>query len=413
MSRLRIQQGSFPVGGFKHRILNGTPIVDHVPTTTPNKLFENSCLDDLGRAIDHPLTIVHMDRTGLLPLHGLWVSSPSPLSSQEYNQYFPDEFVLGSPAHLNTSKPLDATLATTVLARSNPSRATMSLYNFIYELKDLPGMLRQIGDYRLKRLKDSRRPISGSKDKLFGPKKLSGLSLSYLMGWAPLISDIRKMLNAQQSIDRRIEELNRLFVGGGMKSTVGNPSRKRDDLNNNDRSRFALWENNVTTTETPFIETSLGWLIRCKKTTETHQRSWGTVHWTPTKVPSDRYTDLEMAKLARSLVFGDNLQPQYLWDAIPWSWLVDWFTNAGDFFQANSNVIPCRAGVVNIMTRTNTTISYSRIDNEQLKFAGGSGTVKLETLSRVQSSPLLTAGIPFLNTRQLSTLSALAVNRVL
>jgi hypothetical protein len=32
-------------------------------------------------------------------------------------------------------------------------------------------------------------------------------------------------------------------------------------------------------------------------------------------------------------LMGLDVTPAYVWNALPWSWLIDWFTNAGDCIQ--------------------------------------------------------------------------------
>jgi hypothetical protein len=44
----------------------------------------------------------------------------------------------------------------------------------------------------------------------------------------------------------------------------------------------------------------------------------------------DSRNKMDRAHLASKLVFGLDITPQTLWEMTPWSWAIDWVTNAGD-----------------------------------------------------------------------------------
>jgi hypothetical protein len=68
----------------------------------------------------------------------------------------------------------------------------------------------------------------------------------------------------------------------------------------------------------------------------TSTRSWfsGSFRYYIPEVETLRWTGE-----AISALYGTKLTPELLWEVIPWSWLIDWFTNVGDVianFSANA-----------------------------------------------------------------------------
>jgi hypothetical protein len=51
-------------------------------------------------------------------------------------------------------------------------------------------------------------------------------------------------------------------------------------------------------------------------------------------------SDEELYKLAVRLVYGLDISFASLWEAMPWTWLIDWFSNVGDIINANRNTMP-------------------------------------------------------------------------
>jgi hypothetical protein len=68
-----------------------------------------------------------------------------------------------------------------------------------------------------------------------------------------------------------------------------------------------------------------------RKMTRTWKRRWFSGAFTY-HLPSDYYSRNAMVSAASkaSTLLGLDLTPNVLWNAAPWSWAVDWFSNAGD-----------------------------------------------------------------------------------
>jgi hypothetical protein len=392
MTRIRYRLTPLPGGGNALRTINGSIIAN--VTDAPNSTYpavSHKCTDEVNRrSSDNPLTIIHESRNWI-PLNG--VRDQGPGSIRKYTEYYPT-WAKTSIAHEDMSAliPSVGAVALATIARSNPSRPYISVPNFLFELKDLPGMIRDLG-----RLRIQGRNILNSGPQRIHPKLAANHYLSYTMGWAPLISDLRKLLSFQSQVDKKMRELENLYNNGGIQRRVRLPDWKASKT---------LSNSSVT------IESQLGILFHAKQEKVTTIERWGTVRWSPSSRPLGTYSRLKLQQLARDLTFGmKGISAKQVWDAIPWTWLVGWFTNVDDFLQAHDNRIPLTHSLPCVMTRTSTRDEYIRFPGEHPEFTGGQGVTLLETKSRVISAGSLSASIPFLTGRQFSILGALAIQR--
>lgn len=335
---------------------------------------------------DHPLTITERDNRGWRPLTGYEDQGAG--SFREYSNWIVSGFI--NVSHRSISSPSVGVAATTLRARTNPSREEVSVPNFLYELKDLPQMIRQMKNLG-PLIRNLRRRNHAA---------LSALASNYLgyeFGWKPLISDVSQLLQFQSQVDRRILELNRLYAGTGLKR------------------RLNLFDSTETFTDNSVIvETSLGRSFTVKKEILTRKRMWGTIRWRPTAVPAD-IGHQALGRQARRLVHGIDhygVDASQAWNAIPFSWLADWFGNFGEWLAAHRNDVPAApTGPCNIMTLTETYEAWTRTDSAQKLFVGADGLRVLRTKERVQSSGTLSVHLPLATARQFSILAALNLQR--
>jgi len=123
------------------------------------------------------------------------------------------------------------------------------------------------------------------------------------------------------------------------------------------------------------------------------------------------YGNASIGKMARNDFWADSSE---LWQLMPWSWLIDWFSNTGEFLDAHRNSVPAEPSLVNVMTTIRSVDKLVRIpgplDNPLI--SGGNATYTTTTKARGQSGAVLTADIPHLSGRQLSILGALGLQRL-
>lgn len=407
MTRLRTQSYPSSGGGTRQRSFNANYFNNDVQA--PFTVLTNTCEDSTGKGSDHPCYITHMIKNGVTPLTGSIgvVGMPGWFTwYYGYNSWYPDFLVSQTLGHLPNTLPSVGAMATTVLAKSNPSKPYVSLPNFLYELKDLPGMIRDIGHIKHQLGGLVKGPSrSGS---ALSARDLANHQLAAQMGWDPLISDLRKMLDFQSQVDRRIVDLENLFVKNeGLHRTVGKsrpPTAKGG-------GRSGMWTQVLNSSSTVTVESALGIPIQCRLDQQTTVECWGSTRWTSVARPGTDFSSKKLAQMARLLVFGLNINTKAVWDAFPWTWLIDWFTNVGDYLEANTNVIPVVSSTPCIMTHEKTVTTWTRIDGYQNDIAGATGSTVYESKARTIAVPTISATIPFLSGRQLSILGALAVQR--
>lgn len=395
MSRTRHYTFSHPGGGTRYREFLGTVVTDEVQAPWGPQISAK-CVDDTGRTADHPLMIDKFDLSGLSPLTGEYVTANS---IDRFGGYIPSA-AKAAPGFGIFSLPSTSAVATAAIALSNPSRPYVSIPNFLFEFKDLPAMLRDIG-----RFKSYAKGVKYGSEGL-GPSAKDSVNhyLAYQMGWVPLISDLRKLVRFRQAVDRRINDLDRLFnQNKGLRRSVGKE--------NVSKGRQGMWKQTKVDDRKVAIS-SLGPGINVRQVTLQGQEMWATVRWKATQLPSAKWSHQKLSRTARNLVFGLNVNPKALWDAFPWSWLVDWYANVGDFLEAHHNAIPLTRDSVCVMRHSWAFASWTRIDQYVPYIRGGEGSATAESKARfLGGGPVLSATLPFISGRQFSILGALAIQR--
>lgn len=335
--------------------------------------FSDRCEDVIGDfGKDHRLRMNQWRIRKLDPYNGNTRSNAGDNTYVQYSGFVPSGFEAYT-GHV-TLPSIPSGLSTQVLSRTNPSRAYVDLPLFVYELRELPELIKFAGDTLL--------------------KKGASAYLSYQFGWKPLLSDLRKSLDFASQFNKRAKEIKRILEKGGVTYTV---KLGRDNSIKSDR----------------WVMSSLGAdTIRADVMRFTSREVWGSVRWSPDPTRAPPTTDEAIMNLARRAVLGLTIDASTLWNAMPWSWLIDWYSNMGDFFEANRNIVPVQPGNVTIMSQTSTISNVTPASS--YPFLTG-GTMNLEYISKdrdVFSGATLNAGLTMLDARQTSILAALGITRL-
>jgi hypothetical protein len=360
--------------------VNGTVFVD---SPDNGVLSDDYCADSLGKATEHAVAIEHFDGRFIQRLNGDMVFGPGYETS--YTDAMVDSYYTNR-AHLATSLPSVNDRAITLKARTNPGRPGITPLTIAQDVIELPKMLRDVGR------------LLSKKKKQVHPRDLAKWNLAIQFGWIPLIHDVSALLHFQSSADKRAKELERLYSKGGLKR------------------RLNLGSAAASATVSPvIIDTQLGTTIYGVRKSFTLQKSWGTLRWLPTSLPPAPPGTAKFNQFARNVTSGWTITGlnQGAWDILPWSWLVDWFSNTGDYMLANSSGVPCVSTAPNIMTLSTTTHSYSRLGSggDASWVTGGTGNASFVTKQRDISTGTLNAHLPHLSGKQLSILGSLFVQR--
>jgi hypothetical protein len=232
--------------------------------------------------------------------------------------------------------------------------------------------------------------------KFLSPREAANQHLGIQFGWLPLVDDVHSLLNVGQYINRRKDELHRLYSGAGLKR----------------RLHLGKWT--ADTQSLKLVESASQLQINTRLHSITHVDRWGTVRWKPSVTPGHHPSDVEILKLARQVALGMTTEATMLgaWDLIPWTWLINWFTNVKSFASQYSNTVPASSESANVMTHTQTQEFYKVISITS-GYTGGGGSRTIESKSRYVGSATLDAHIPFLNGSRLSILGSLFVQRFL
>jgi len=284
----------------------------------------------------------------------------------------------------------------TAWKRSRPGNPVAGISNFLLELRDIPRLPLRL----FMQLKNFR--------------SLGNEYLNVNFGWLPFVSDVRKMYQLYRTIDTRLAQI------------------VRDNGKGVHRRRIIKDESSKTLTNTagggnfPFH----GWAHapgisapgygKVEIFTTTYEKVWfvGRFRYYIPDIGSSEWT-----KRATRALYGVNVTPEVLWNALPWSWLIDWFTNLGDIVSnASSNAVDnLTADYAYIMREFKSSTEWVGTGwcgtNSTWKSNASSASLTVETSS--QSFKSRSAASPFgfgttfegLTPYQLSIAAALGISR--
>jgi len=211
---------------------------------------------------------------------------------------------------------------------AKPAPPLMGGLNALYELKDLPGMVKQAFEHvrpfvdwaehvPSKYWSDVRNGVSLS--------SVSDFNLAVAFGWLPLLGDVHSMYETQRKMASAVEQLLR---------DNGRPVRRTFTSEKHSSSSESVlaqgFQPHAGDTLNPiFITQAYGggnWELSQHETV----RTWFSGkfrYWLPEK---GQMSNDEWTASLRSRLMGSRVTPSTIYKAIPWSWLIDWFGNVGD-----------------------------------------------------------------------------------
>lgn len=275
----------------------------------------------------------------------------------------------------------NGTFATAARAASNPSKAHVSIPVILAELRDLPKLV-QIGGRSIL-------------------NKLGSGYLSYSFGWRPLYNDVMGMLNFASELERRKKNLVSLRRKGGLKARYTGRAKGNETDVVITRTHTTL-ESGLTT-------------VTGVRTVASQRRRWATMRWVPTLPAFVLRDDSAMEKLFRRQILGIHSSQQLsnVWEALPWSWLIDYFGNVGDILEASNNSIATvKGGAVCVMTHVRHDDVHEAIQKpDWLNFPTGRGFT--ETKERYISSGLVLfdVSLPLIDSGKLANAVAVLAAR--
>lgn len=268
-------------------------------------------------------------------------------------------------------------LTNEALARTNPAKPIVDLPLFLFELRELPRALRDLG----RQLDGAARSDPG------------GTYLSYQFGWAPLFSDLRTLLSLVKETEKRIKSLKE--DARHQRSKGGLPGRSWTVSDKTYRWSYG----------------GSGMYVRYRRTYE--ETNWySTAYYVdPSDLPS--LTDSGYERMQWAL--GLKVSASTVWNAIPWSWLIDYFSTIGSFMEANRGNIPWKAHNMCIMSKGTETLDISKKSSYGFlsppSLSGGNVTFTAKRRKVIAHPTARIHFSPFLSNGQKANLLALASSR--
>jgi hypothetical protein len=274
---------------------------------------------------DNSLTIQHLDVSDYHPWSGS-LSQP-PYSYSYVGGYYGGVPSLCSQHASGLPVPNTSALLTKAIALTNPSRPGVTPLTLLQDIVEMPKQLKDVG----KLIKTPKRLLS--------LREIANQNLAIRFGWLPLIQDVKDLLSFQDHVHQRAGELNRLYSSSGL--------HRRIRLGHNACDQ----ERNVV-----LASSNSGLQGDTRITSISRQEIWATVRWYPTSAPPFDPSDAGRIKAARKLVSGMTVEGLLngLWEVIPWTWIVDWFTDIHGYAMGASNTIPALPKSACLMVDTKT-----------------------------------------------------------
>lgn len=290
--------------------------------------------------------------------------------------------------------------------KMKPTKPTFGALNSFYELREFLPLLKQSFEIprraRIRDRKNNRREITAAL------KDIGSAHLALQFGWLPLLSDVRNFVFDQDKVQKKLDFL--LRNNGKPVRTTATLADFSTERVRTSGANYGSWNQVLHTgfynTQPTFVQED--W---------SEERWWASARyrfWLPPGIGSVHWKAAMIARLN-----GLMPSPSVIYNGIPWTWLFDWFANAGDVLE---NLEP---GVANrlaadyfyiMRTRTN-----HRVKTVTNKFNTRSGPWTASSRAAASSSSLRRSmGDPFgfgtnpndLSAMQLSILGALGMSKL-
>lgn len=342
--RHRTRNSSFPILGGRDResfVVNSSAPDERIYTHQDSYRYDRTLvksdegvIDTTGSkgAVDNPF---HLDRTvqrmpyvhfafkgsAVVSVWGEWYYTQF-INDSAWSMTPPsfgnDGGMLYSPHHLELPEISESQndYVVKMAARLNPSRPSVELGVTLAELVGLPLALSKMGSKLAKaQAKDPTRSVNWA---AISPENPGSAYLALRYGWEPLIKEIRKMMRLVDGIEKKLDKYRRLQEKGLLRASSKKfPETYVHNAKHSFRDAYGtLWEASTTRVV----------------------KRWCTLYYKP-DTGTLMNTDRSSLLAARRAAYGLNIDGSTMWQIMPWSWLVDWFGNYGDYIDSHRNTI--------------------------------------------------------------------------
>jgi len=252
----------------------------------------------------------------------------TPVVDVSMNGHVPKEY--SNPFYLpSPPEPAWTYWQTKAIANMSPVRADTGIPLFLFEFKDFPEMLQHAGRVLARRARASDYP---------------GSYLAYHFGWAPLVNDLRTLFDIAKKINDRSNYLRNLERGSKIKRTL------RSGLADSSSSVTSLYSLPAWPSQ---------WLYKANVETRTLVKVWYTANAKLAPGITLPSSNGDLKSLSTRISLGLTSNPAAVWDFVPWTWLIDYFGNVGDFMQANVGQVYTQCTRLNIMHKSEITVTHA------------------------------------------------------
>jgi len=214
---------------------------------------------------------------------------------------------------------------TTAISRCIPTNPIAGMGQFLGEIRDLP-KIPVIGTWK-KIIKDARRKTKGVDFDNISRGAADDL-LNSLFGWVPFISDLKKFEKTAREAGPLMEK----FAKGANKlfhRSYYFPDETTTSVSVLSQNAYPVPSTNTTLWTTGGVLT---------KTSITTTKRWFkgafTYHLPPIQPGDNQFVQTilkwKYAEASANKLYGLRINPDLLYNLTPWSWALDWATNAGD-----------------------------------------------------------------------------------
>lgn len=345
------------------------------------------CIDTLGKSTDHPLDLTQWSWQDKGCEFLKWVV---PSDTGLWGELIQGRALPNSTA-VDVNPSFNSPDVNRILASSGPLKPTTYLPVAIFELKDIPRMLKHAGDLLHKLVT---RPSS-----LARPKEAAAATLAYQFGWGPLLQDILGIADFADAVAAKQRDLLNLSTGGTLRRTV------------------QLGHFNKLYRGTQTLHSTGAFVVVSRYEQQTRWHNWATIRW-QLRNPSAVGIQPTWQNAFRIAYGLHPLQiPVNVWKALPWSWAIDWFAGISDLLAANQNMVLFKPSRLNVMQLVSSTCTWGSVPSPNgvgKGFLGGSAdfTWKRRSQPPLGSGALFNLRVPFLDSFKLSIISALTITRL-